>query len=218
MTKVLILAEGQTEETFVRDILNPFLQQKKIYCIPTLAITRRVKSGPDFKGGFISYEKAKNDIKQLLKDTSAAKVTTMIDYYGFTSKVPFKTSIAGNSCFDRVKSLEKLFKEDIGHSRFLPYLQLHEFEALVFVSTEATAAALLQENKKEQMDRIKRQYNSVEEIDDSPNTAPSKRLAELFPGYDKPRHGPLIVKRTGLEEIRRQCSHFNQWITQLENL
>jgi len=58
----------------------------------------------------------------------------------------------------------------------------------------------------------------VEEINDNPATVPSRRLLTLFPSYQKTFHGPLIVKKTGLEKIREECRHFNQWLTQLENL
>lgn len=68
MKKILILAEGQTEETFVKNILAPHLWSKEIFCIPKLATTKRVKSGADFKGGIVSYEKLKRDIRHLLQD------------------------------------------------------------------------------------------------------------------------------------------------------
>lgn len=123
MSRVLILVEGQTEETFVRDILAPHLWNFGVYCIPKLATTKRVKTGPHFKGGIVSYGKLKFDIQRLLEDKGAALVTTMIDYYGFPGKVPFKEKISGGDCFQLVKSVEKLFAEDIGHKRFLPYLQ-----------------------------------------------------------------------------------------------
>jgi hypothetical protein len=218
MSKVLILVEGQTEETFIRDTLAPHLSLKGVYCIPTLATTKRVKSGPDFKGGIVSYEKARNDIKRLLQDTSADLVTTMIDYYGFSITVPFRESIQGNSCFERVKSLEVLFKEDIGHPGFFPYLQLHEFEALVFVSPQEVAGSLMDFSKETKLTQIKNKFNSPEEIDDKPETIPSRRISEIFPTYRKTLHGPLIVKRIGFEKIRNECRHFDQWITRLEQL
>ena len=156
MKKILILVEGQTEESFVRDILLPHLETKGIYCIPKLATTKRVKSGPNYKGGVVSYGKLKIDIKNLLYDSSATVVTTMIDYYGFSSIVPFRESIKGSSCFERVKSLEKLFREDINHNRFLPYLQLHEFEALVFVSLEVAVLTFQDSLKQKEWGKIKR--------------------------------------------------------------
>lgn len=91
----------------------------------------------------------------------------MIDYYGFSSLVPYKKAVQGVSCFDRVHSLEELFRK---------------------------------------------------EIDDNPNTSPSKRILGIFPGYQKVFDGPLIVGKTGLEKIRNECDHFNNWITKLETI
>ncbi len=218
MSKVLILVEGQTEETFVRDILAPYLSRKGVYCIPKLATTKRVKSGSDFKGGITSYPKIKDDILRLLHDSSAALVTTMIDFYGFASNVPFRDAVEGNTCFERVSSLEALFKKDINNPRFFPYLQLHEFEAMVFVSPGAVALTLRERDKESRVTSIKREFNSPEEIDDNPETTPSKRLTKVFPSYQKPLHGPLIAKRIGFEAIRKECSHFNRWVEHLENL
>ena len=217
MSNVLILVEGQTEEAFVRDILGPYLWNFNVFCTPKVATTKRVAAGPDFKGGIVSYGKLKFDIKCLLEDSSARLVTTMIDYYGFSSRVPFKNKITGTNCFQRVKVLEKLFADDIRDRRFSPYLQIHEFEAMIFVapleldrvSHTLTSAELL---------KVKEKFKSPEEINDNPETAPSKRIIRVFPSYRKTAHGPLITRRIGLEKILKQCKHFNQWVSTLEKL
>jgi hypothetical protein len=130
MKKVLIYVEGQTEETFVRDVLAPYLWQTcQIILTPTLAHTKRTKSGQTFKGGIVSYEQVKGDIQKLLGDSSAALVTTMIDYYDLPNNFPGKASLPKGTPYDRVRHLEKAFANDIGHPRFLPFLVLHEFEA-----------------------------------------------------------------------------------------
>lgn len=218
MTRILILVEGQTEETFVRDVLAPYFFSRNVYCIPKIATTKRVKSGPDFKGGIVSYDKAKNDIIRLLGDTNAVVVTTMIDYYRFTSRVPYKDSIKGQSCFERVSSLEHLFKKDINNEKFWPYLQTHEFEAMLFVSPDTIANSLVESNKIPNLLEINNQFKSPEEINDNPETTPSRRLEKIFPHYRKVVHGPLITKRIGLDNIRAKCEHFNQWLIKLESL
>jgi hypothetical protein len=218
MKKILVLVEGQTEEAFVKNVLSPYFWNKQIFCIPKIAVTKLVKSGPHFKGGIVSYEKVKNDIKRLLRDSSATMVTTMIDYYGFASLVPFKNAIRGRSGSDRVQSLEELFRKDIDDSRFLPYLQLHEFEAMVFVSPEAAAETLMIPGKKDEMLKIKKNFKSPEDIDDNPSSTPSQRLYKIFPDYEKVADGPVIVEKIGLKKIREECAHFNRWVTRLEKL
>lgn len=149
---------------------------------------------------------------------TAAKVTTMIDFYGFSAIAPFKDSIRGETSAERVTCLEELFKDDIGDPGFLPYLQLHEFEALVFVSPADAAAALTEKKKEGNLLKIKNECGSPEEIDDNPETASSKRLQKILPSYNKAVHGPIIIKRIGFARIRRECPHFDDWVTRLENL
>lgn len=121
-------------------------------------------------------------------------------------------------CYQRVESLEQLFKKDIGDPRFYPYLQLHEFEAMIFVSPRDAALTLMEERKEREMSKIKKSFHSPEEIDENPDTLPSRRLEKIFPAYKKTLHGPLILEKIGLEKIRQECSHFNRWITRLEGL
>jgi hypothetical protein len=218
--KVLIYVEGQTEETFVRDVLAPFLWQKcQIVLTPTLARTKRTKSGQTFKGGIVSYEQAKRDIQRLLRDSSAELVTTMIDYYGLPNDFPGKASLPSGTPYDRVQYLEQAFYNDIGHSKFLPFLVLHEFEAFVLVNPENLGRVLPQCQNKELSDLVTN-IGSLppEEINEGADTHPSARILQHLPGYQKRLHGPLVVKYTGLNTIRRKCPHFKHWLRRLEDL
>jgi hypothetical protein len=216
--RVLILVEGQTEETFVRDVLTSHLMTRNIYPISTLVATKVVKVGANFKGGLNSYGRAKKQILNLLGDTSAIAVTPMFDLYGLPTDFPgYQTRPLGD-CYAKTTHLENALSQDIGNHRFRPYLQIHEFEAFLFVSPKETAARLPGSNLLDDLVKIKAAFNSSEEINDNPNTAPSKRLIDLFPQYQKTLHGPLIAKYIGLEPIRQECPHFNQWLTWLEEL
>ncbi len=218
MSKVLILVEGQAEETFVRDVLAPYLSGNGVYPIAKLATTKRVKSGPDFKGGIVSYGKFKNDVVRLLHDTSAVMVTTMIDFYGLPTDFPGRMTMPTGSCYERVAYLEEEIQKDINHPRFTSYLALHELEALLFADPEQIVRAFPDKNKSQELLAIRAQFGSPEEIDDNPQTAPSKRLETLFPEYRKPLHGALIVLEIGVDRIRSECSHFDGWLQKLEGL
>jgi len=218
MKTVLVFVEGQAEETFIREVLDPYLQNKNVCLIPKLAVTRRVKSGPDFKGGIVSYGKAKNDITRLLKDSSVSIVTTMIDFYGLPTDFPGKATLPNGSGYQKVLHLENEFQKDIASPKFLPYLSLHEFEAMIFVAPEHLLQVFPKVNKNQELAEIIAKFNSPEEINDDPQTAPSKRLEKLFPKYQKTSDGPLIVIETGVDRIRSQCFHFNEWLTKLEKL
>jgi hypothetical protein len=219
MKKVLIYVEGQTEETFVRDVLAPFLWQKcQIVLTPTLARTKRTKSGQTFKGGIVSYEQVKRDILRLLGDSSAVLVTTMIDYYGLPNDFPGKASLPAGTPYERVQYLEQAFKNDIGHSKFLPFLVLHEFEAFVLVNPENLGRVLpLYKNR---LSNLVTNIGSIppEEINEGADTHPSARILQHLPGYQKRLHGPRVVQHTGLSTIRNKCPHFKDWLIGLENL
>ncbi len=218
MNRVLISVEGQTEETFVRDVLTPHLWEYDVDPTPVLLSTKIVKSGRKFKGGLVSYSQARSEIHRLLNDSAAVAVTTMYDLYGLPQDFPGYAAVPRGDCYTKVAHLEEAFGQDIGHRRFRPYLQLHEFEALMFVDPQRTAAQFPGVNRLDALGDIKAAFNSPEEIDDDPNNAPSKRLLELFPGYQKTLHGPLATVEVGLDQIRGECPHFDEWLEWLEGL
>jgi hypothetical protein len=216
MKKILILVEGPTEERFIKDILSPIFSDKGYLLVATIVNTKMVKStGTYYKGGWVSYEKAKRDLLNLLKDSNAIAVTTMFDYYGLPRDFPIWTSTG--DCYEKVRLAEESFGSDINSDRFIPYLQLHEFEALLFSSPENIADAL-DRRKIGELENIRSSFNSPEEINHGPQTHPSKRLVTMFENYNKPIFGSLIAQRSGLSLLRESCPHFDSWLTRLEAL
>ncbi len=214
--KIHILVEGQTEETFVRDTLRRHLEPRGIYLNPILATTKRVQGSANFRGGITSYSKVKYDLQRLLQDSSANLVTTFIDYYHLPTDFPAYGTLPAGTCYQRVDHLERAFKTDIQHPKFLPYLALHEFEAMLFADFAAIDRSFPERRALERLQAIKAAFSSPEEIDEE--EPPSKRLLALFAGYQKTFHSPLIVEEIGLESIRRECRHFADWLTQIESL
>jgi hypothetical protein len=218
MRRVHILVEGQTEETFVKELLHPHLLRFQVLPIPIIAKTGYTSSGRAARGGIVSYQRVRNDLKLLLKDTSVSMVTTMIDYYGLPTDFPGAAEKRIGTYLDRVLRLEERFGRDIDDPRFLPYLALHEFEAMLFASPEHIASAFPGSSRHDALRKIRASVGSPEEINERPDCAPSRRLKALFPGYEKPLHGPLIALEIGLDRIRAECSHFRSWIEKLETL
>lgn len=180
LTRVLALVEGQTEETFVRDVLAEHLLQFEIYLKPVLVSTKRVKSGFKFKGGVSQYGKVRQDLLHLLADRDAA-VTTMLDYYGLPRDFPgFSTRPAG-TCYQRVEHLERALAADLNDRRLVPYLSLHEFEALLFASPTEVQSAFPRSQVAELLAATLRSVGSPEEVNDGPETHPSARLQKLLP-------------------------------------
>ena len=218
LKKIIILVEGQTEERFAKTVLGPHLLTKDIYLAVTILNTKKVKDGSNFKGGIQNYEKVKSDLKNLFYDTSANLVTTMFDYYALPTDFPEFSSQSG-TCYQKVEHLEQAFARDINKRKFLPYLQLHEFEALLFSSTQIIVDTIPNsEGKIDKLKEIREEFSSPEEINNSPETCPSRRLKKLFPEYQKPVYGTLISSSIGLDVIRSECTHFNAWLVQLESV
>lgn len=217
MTKrALILVEGQTEERFVKDVLAPEFYARDLFLTPTLLVTKRVKDGPDFKGGVTNYQRFRNDLRRLLRD-SGALVTMLLDYYGLPSDFPGMSTRPHGAALQRVIHVEQAIHEELGSpSNFLPFLALHEFEAWLFASPDELPRTMTQAKKQAEFEEIRDTFDTPEEIDDGPTTAPSKRITALFPAYSKKLHGPLTAQRIGLERIRTECPHFASWLQQLE--
>lgn len=217
MKRILVLCEGQTEETFVQRILAPHLQQFGKHIIPTGLVTKKVKSGLEFQGGITSYARVRRDVLNLLKDSNAVCVTTMLDYYGLPEDFPGKQTQQGKTPYERVEYLENAFAQDINDKRFHPYLMLHEFEALLFVDPNKILNALHQSPISVSFGNLNH-YNSPEEINEGAQTHPAARIQQHLKGYRKPLHGPLIVERIGLPQIRSRCPHFDEWLKYMEGL
>lgn len=218
MKYVHVLVEGQTEETFVRDVINPYLEDRDVFLIAKIVTTKYVKIGKDFKGGISKYNKIRNDIQRLLGDSSISAVTTMIDYYGLPNDFPGKGPLQKMDCYSKVHFLESQFLNDISNRKFIPFLVLHEFETYLFTSPENVANVFPKDKIKDKLVQINNQFTTPEEIDEGKDTHPAARIKDLIPGYRKTLHGPLITKRIGLDDIRRKCNHFDKWLIKLESL
>lgn len=218
MKRVLVLVEGQTEERFVKDVLDPYLWTKSIVTTPKVVTTKRVKRGPDFKGGITDYLKVENDLKRLLNDSDAVAITTLIDYYALPSDFPGVNNCPSGPSLVKVRHVETEWERKINNSRFHAYLMIHEFEALLFAKPDALSSALYQPNVLQELKSIRSSFQTPEDINDNPQTAPSKRITQLLPGYQKTLHGPMVTKRVGLEIIRAECPHFNDWLIWFEHL
>lgn len=216
MMIINILVEGQTEELFIKDILAPYLLDKGIFMTPTIINTKIVKDGANFKGGLSNrnYGKFINDIKRLINSTPHGFVTTFIDYYALPTKFPnFEDRLTFNTSIAQVEFIEKKLSEYINSENFIPYIQIHEFEAFLF--TEKSGF----ENNIEPSDgnisnliQIINDYNNPEDINQGQATAPSKRIEANYKSYQKMLEANMMILDIGLEIIIDKCPHFKSWI------
>ncbi len=208
MTRLLMLVEGPSERQFVSRVLVPHLEGNEVFCRPVTVTTRENPAGPNFTGGFVKYQKLIGELKRLLGDSNA-HTTTLFDFYKMT----------GRDAGDTVEDMEKKLRADVfADTRFIPYVQKFEFEALLFSSPSIAAAELAEPDKAKDLQSILRDCGGAEEVDDGENTAPSKRLQSLFPDYVKVADGPMILETIGLKDIRQACPRFSQWVGKLEGL
>jgi len=216
MKKCLILVEGQTEERCVTSFLRPHLQTHGVWLIPKIITTKRVKAGPDFKGGVTGYRQVKKDLIHLLGDTSADVITTLIDYYALPEDFPGMPDRPPATPLKRVTHVENSFAADVSDRRFLPHLILHEFEAWIFADLSSCSWVFDSPDVVTTLQGVRESVSSPEEIDEDPQTAPSKRIVSAYPPYQKALQGPMAVEAIGVDTIREQCPHFDKWMTTLE--
>ena len=219
MTRLLIHVEGETEEAFVNEVLGPHL-----YTCGYTMVSARLMGNPrqrDRRGGIKPWPAVRRDILNHLKEDAGRLVSTMVDYYGLpksgsgawpgretADNVPFqeKASTVENALLtDICEQMGSAFNPN----RFIPFLMMHEFEALLFSDCEGFGRGIGHPD-------IAREFDSPEEIDDSPRTAPSRRVERLVPEYQKPLFGTLAALDIGLDKIRAECPHFRDWLARLE--
>ncbi len=212
-TRVHVFCEGQTEETFVREVLQTYFNRIGIFL--NAIVVRTSKTG---KGGVNNYAKIKWQIENKCKEDTQSWVTTLIDFYGSTHDFPDKqASEALIDPYRKVQCLEQAFRADINQANFISNLLLHEYEALLFTDVSQFSNWFASDVVVE-LEQEKSAFESPEYINDSAETAPSKRIIRLCKGYDKPVHGAMIAMDIGLDKIRASCRHFREWLDKIEAL
>lgn len=216
MTRVYLLVEGQTEEAFVRELLEPHYARLGMYLTPII-----VRTSPGHKGGVVSYAKIKPQLQRLCSHDAGAYVSTLFDLYALPQDFPGKVDAAypvDGRGHQKAEFLETCLAQDIAQANFIPNLMVHEFEALLFVEPRKFSEWIDSYKAVINLGDQAQKYATPEDINDSPESAPSKRILKAMPTYQKTFHGPLIACEIGLDAIRKACPHFNEWLVKLESL
>lgn len=213
MKRIYIVVEGQTEQEFVNSLLAPYLGSFGILVVTPILI-RTSKSG---RGGFVNYRHLENTVNGLLKKSASSDfiVTTFVDFFRIPHTMPdYEASMAKPTKIDQVESLEQALSTAINDRRFIPYIQLHEFEALLF-SDNKGFEYYYEEKQAIATKTIVDEFDNPEEINSSPQGAPSKRLQTIIEDYNKVTEGNLIALEVGLNTILNRCPRFRAWIDKL---
>lgn len=216
MRRVLVSVEGQTEEALVTQVLQGHLLRHGVWLQPVVVQTKRLASGRKHRGGIASWQQARRDIMGLLGDTAAAMVTTMYDLYALPADVPGMADREQHPPgLARARHVEAAMAEDVGDPRFLPYLSLHEVEALVLAAPADTIQPAAAASAVADLTPLQG-LPEPETINES--DPPSKRLLACWPDYSKSIDGPQIVAKAGVTHVRGACPHFGSWLEALEGV
>jgi hypothetical protein len=220
MTIVHVICEGQTEEAFVNELLVEPFAHRGIYLRPGLI------GKPGHKGGNFKFERLLVDVRNRLTADKNCYCTTFFDFYGLPESFPGKTALAANAAI--IVKAESLQNElvvkltaELGADvmrRFIPFVQMYEFEGLLFSDPEKMALGMDKPDLIDSFQAIADKFTSPEHINNSPQTAPSKRILALINRYEKPLMGTLAALEVGLDTMREKCELFNAWLQQIEAL
>lgn len=218
--RLYVTTEGQSERKFAEEVLRPHLANYYIDVRARVVLTNR-KLGK--RGGILDYDKIRGDLHRLmLEDQHAeARFTTMIDLYALPNQFPGWTKAKQlTRPHDRIRVLEESLKADFADHRFLPYIQLHEFEALLYCDLSQIQRRISGSETGLRQLAHEVKNLSPEEINEGVATAPSKRIIHHVPIYEKSkvRVGAAAAAAIGLPALRSKCPHFNAWIKSLEVL
>jgi hypothetical protein len=210
LIRVCIVCEGVTEVEFVKSCLTPHLLNHGVNAYPVLV---QAPSGRH-RGGRVTVERLARFISH--EYHASDRLTTLVDYYGFQDSGGRTRQALEQAIVDCVASHVAGFDR-----RFVsPYVQMHEFEGLLFSDVEKFQYVLdgWNDRVRQALVAIRSQFSTPEEINNNRETAPSKRILAAFPEgtYSKPEHGPVIAEAIGLDCIRRQCQQFDAWIRMME--
>lgn len=207
MIRIAISVEGPTEREFVDSILAPYFRQHNKFIQGITICTKTECNGKKHTGGYVTIPRVKDELQKLLP--SYDYVTTFYDFYGFNQTT-------STNADDLEQEIGNIFNS----RKLIPYIQKYEFETLVFASPELIGQEVGDDNAKNDAQTIVDTFGGViENINNSPLTAPSKRIMEIFDRYGecyvKTYHGPYIIDELGIDYVRSKCPRFNNWIEKL---
>lgn len=219
MRRLLIHVEGEAEEIFVNEVLRPHLLSLGYQSVAAKLLgNARARSR---RGGIQSWHIVKRDIERHLAGDKGCLATTMVDYYALPDSWPGRSHARTLPHPAKAPHMNDALNGDFSAhcpygQRFEPFVLMHEFEALLFSDCARFAEGIGRPELSPAFQSVRDQFATPEEINDSPATAPSKRVLQILPGYRKPLLGALAALEIGLDKIRQECPNFDAWLTRLE--
>ena len=217
MIDLYAVVEGSSEERFLKTVVAPHLAGSSVWLQPM-----RVLRGRGQRGGGPSWQPWRRHLKSLLKNHSRpqARFTTMLDLYAIPKDIPGWSELGSASSSERADAILRAIEGELPDRRFVPYIQVHEFETFLFadLATLRERAPDILDSKAFGTLRQAVQHLAPEEINDGRETSPSRRLLACARGFNKLVHGVPAVQAVGIQRLREACPRFDAWIQQLEGL
>ena len=224
MTRLLVSVEGETEELFVYQVLAPHLYARGYTSVVASLMGTAISR--DNRGGVKAWDDVLKDIVNKLRGDRGLIVSTMVDYYGMPRDWPGRDVVppSGATSSQIADPIEQGMMDAVVRemgsgfeaSRFVPYVMMHEFEAMLFSDCGRLAVGIGMPALARRLQAIRDGFDTPEAIDDSPDNAPSKRIEGLVDSYQKPQTGILTALAIGIDTIRGECPHFAGWVERLE--
>ena len=215
MRRLVFIVEGRSEERFINKLLIPYLSAKDgLQGIPMHAqqlVTNRKKL---IRGGNVSFGKFAKDVRNVASSGDVL-VTTMIDFFRLPTDFPGYTTDSLKVDLTE-QAIRDALSTDVAPAIFLPYIQRHEFETLLFSNMDGFSAIDMDEKAMAQLQSIELEYANPEDINGGAETAPSKRLGHIF-NYEKAADSFTMLSAIPIDTIRAKCPRFDRWVLQLED-
>lgn len=211
MSRICVVCEGLTEATFVKRVLAPYVYSEgSVELTPSI-----IKSGTGRPGGGnVTVERLASHMAREYENFDG--VTSLVDWYGFSRRNADHCTQLEGQIRDEVESLV----HRVDKQKLLPYVQVHEFEALLYSDVEGFRICIdgWTTAVEQSLRRVREQFKSPEDINDDPSTCPSARIAAAFGKYRyrKASDGPLVAEEVGIPAMRSACPRFGAWVTWLE--
>jgi hypothetical protein len=216
MKRIIIVVEGQTEQEFVKQCIAPHLLNK--YGI--FSAVARLIGKPGHKGGDVRYSRLKKDIDIVLREPDVV-VSMFVDFFKLANDFPSTDNcLKYGNAEHRIACLEQALAVEINSQLFIPYIQRHEFEALLFSSHKGFLKYLSTESCQE-LEEVSRQFDNPEDINST--QPPSYRLIDIVGRcdhflYNKVLYGNIFALEIGMEVMLARCQRFAAWIDQMGKL
>lgn len=222
MKPLVFIVEGETEDEFVNRLLMPYLAARGLNTsMQCLMITM---SGGGH--GFNNIEHFRNTVRDELYRSDEPVITTFIDHYGINSetKLPgYNECVKERDTDKRIRKMEAKLEEAVRavkpYRYFIPYIQRHEFETLLLADPESGFSMVGNERIKEDVKRLCSKFDSIEDINETPEGAPSKRLIDIYSRcnekYEKATDAVDIAELTTINAMMEKCPHFREWVETL---